>query len=159
VLPFAASVIVATVVVVTELVLIAKVPLDAPAAIVTDAGTVTAALLLVSVTTSPFEPALPSRCAVPVVLVPPVSVVEAAVGAARTAGVIVSVADLLVPLEVAVIVAVVVLFTPKVEIVNVLYVFPLPIVTVGGTAAKELLLDDVKVTPDGPALPFRLATP
>jgi hypothetical protein len=91
----------------TPVVLIAKVAVVLPAATLTDAGTVAAALPLVSDTAVPPVPAGPLKVTVPVDPVPPVKVVGLKVTEDKAAGVTVRVA-VLAPLPLpAVIVAVV----------------------------------------------------
>jgi hypothetical protein len=92
---------VAVVVAVTLLVVTVKVALVAFPATVTEAGTDTEVLLLESVTTAPPAGAAVVSFTVPVLLVPPVTVVgltDAADNAAAAAGLTVNVALLLTPL-------------------------------------------------------------
>ena len=75
-----------------------KVAVVAPAATVTLAGTVAAAVLeLVSVTTAPEGGALPVRVTVPVELTPPKTLVGASVTEVKAAGVTVKVAVCVTP--------------------------------------------------------------
>jgi hypothetical protein len=144
---------VAVVAAVTVLVVIVNVAVVAFAATVTDAGTEADTLLLDSVTTAPPAGAAAVSVTVPVLLVPPVTLV----GLTETAdsfagaGLIVSVAVLLTPLYVAVMVAVVVVATAAVVMVNVAGVCPAATSTVVGTIAAAALLLKLTVTPPVPA--------
>jgi hypothetical protein len=116
----------------------------APAATVTVAWGVAAALVLERVTTSPPVAAGPDKVTVPVVLVPPVTVDWAKVTMLTTGGFTVSVAVLATP-YVAVIVAGVEALTAFVVTWKVPDVWPAATVAVAGTTATPLLLDNVTV--------------
>ena len=94
--------IVAVVTALTGVVLTVNVTEVEPAGTVTEAGTVALVELEDRLTTVPPVPAAPFRVTVPVELVPPVTVVGDSEIELRTAGVIVRVAVLLVPLKVPV---------------------------------------------------------
>ena len=70
-----------------------KVPVDAPAVMVTVAGTEAYALLEPRLTTTPPGPALPFKATVPVELAPPITEAGEIVRLWRLAGVTVRVAD------------------------------------------------------------------
>jgi len=95
-------VIVAVVTALTGVVLTVNVTEVEPAGTVTEAGTVALVELEDRLTTVPPVPAAPFRVTVPVELVPPVTVVGDSETELRTAGVIVRVVVLLVPLKVPV---------------------------------------------------------
>lgn len=94
--------IVAVVTALTGVVLTVNVTEVEPAGTVTEAGTVALVELEDRLTTVPPVPAAPFRVTVPVELVPPVTVVGDSETELRTAGVIVRVVVLLVPLKVPV---------------------------------------------------------
>src|ERR1700691_3204776 len=138
--PLYVAVIVATEVVATPAVLIAKVPLVAPAGTVTLGGTVaTAVLLLASVISAPPVGAGPANVIVPVELPPPKTLFGLN-AREDSRGVTVSVAVCFPPLYVAVIVTAVVVATPVVLIAKVPLVAPAATVTLAGTVATGLLL-------------------
>jgi len=80
------AVMVAFVWVLTALVVTVKVPVVAPDATVTEAGTCAAALFDASVTVMPLVPAAESRVTVPVLAVPPITDVGLSVTLTRLAG-------------------------------------------------------------------------
>ena len=116
-----------------------NVPLVAPAATVTLAGTVArAVLLLVSVTTAPPEGAALASVAVPCEVLPPatvdgLSVIAESVAGGGAAGVTVKVADCVTPPPDTEIVTTVVVVTAVVKMLNPPLVFPAGIVTLLGT--------------------------
>jgi len=117
----------------TPLVVIVKVALVAPAATVTLAGTVAAAVLLLDkVTTAPPDGALPVSVTVPVELFPPTTEVGVRVRVESTGGFTSRVAVLLTP-RVAVTVTEVAVVTTLVVTVNVVDVLPAGTVTLAGT--------------------------
>jgi hypothetical protein len=144
---------------VTVTVLTVKVALVAPAATVTLAGTVAAAvLLLVSVTVAPPEGAAPVSVTVPCELLPPTTVDGLTASDDREACAggfdIVNSALRLTPPAEPLIVADVDVVTVAVLTVNVALVAPAATVTLAGTVARAVLLL-VSVTtapPDGAAL-------
>lgn len=146
------AVIVADVDVVTELVVIGNVAINAPAATVTLAGTVAAALLLVRATVHPPVGATVERRTVPCDAAPAVTVVgltdtvESDVNG--IAGVRVSAALAVAPPYVAVMVAVFDAVTLEVLIAKVALVAPAATVTLAGTVAEMSLL--VRVTTASP---------
>jgi hypothetical protein len=110
-----------------------KVADDAPAATVTEAGTVTPMLLLDNVTARPPVGAGPTNVTVPVAFWPPTTSDGVTVSDAGTVRCTVSTADLVVPFAVAVMVESVSVPTADVATVNVATVCPAAIVTVFGT--------------------------
>jgi len=143
----------------TAVVLTVKLAPLLPAATVTVAGTVAAALLLDKLTTTPPVPALPLRLTVPLEVAPPATVVGLRLNCDNAGGVSVSVAVCETAPSVALMVAEVCLLTPVVMIANVAELLPAPTVTVLGTTAEVLLLDNVTVTPEGPASPVSVTVP
>ena len=129
----------------------------APAAIVTLAGTLTAAMPLEIAITAPPAGAALESVAVPCELAPPVTLdgftATLCKLAAGGGGVTVSAAVRVVPLYVPVRVAAVFADTADVVMVNAALVAPAIIVTVAGTAATALLLleSDTTAPPDGAA--------
>ena len=115
---------VAVVLVATALVVTANVTELAPAPIVTVFGTVTTALLLDSATTKPPGSAFPLRVTVPIEVLPPVTLLGLTATDESVGRVMVSVADWVPPLRLAVIVAVTEALTALVVIVNVPDVLP-----------------------------------
>lgn len=141
---------VAEVTVLTELVPMANVgETDAPAATVTEAGTVAAVLLLVSVTTAPPFAAGPlSVTTFKVVELPPTTDVGDSITAVGVGASTVKVAVTVNPLYAAEIVTGVLVATAKVAIVNTGEIIaPAAIVTEAGTVAIGLLLDSVTIAP------------
>lgn len=118
-MPASVPVIVEVVLVTTAVVVTVNVVEVAPAGTVTVAGTVALVEELVRLTDAPPGPAAPERVAVPVELEPPVTVAGFRLTLLSVAGVMVSVAVLLVPLCVAVIVADVLVDTAVVDTVKV----------------------------------------
>jgi|GEM_PF-1501716 len=140
------TVIVAVVTAETPVVVTVKVPVDEPAATVTLEGTVADAELLETERVEPAAGAGPLRVTVPVEDVPPVTLVGERATDDRSSGVTVRVAVLL-PLRVAVIVAVAVEETAMVVMVKVAVVAPCATVTLEGTVAAALLLLRVTALP------------
>ena len=132
------------------MVVTAKLALVAPAATVTEAGTVAVAVLpLASVTTAPPAGAAVLSVTVPVLPAPPVTVPGLKVSEA-SGGFTTRVDVLVVPLYVAVMVAVVGEVTADVEMLNVACVCPVGTRTDVGTEAAALLLLSATVTPPKP---------
>ena len=152
------AVIVAVVTELTAVVEIVKVPVVAPAATVTDAGTVALAVLELKVITLPDDPAGPLKVTVPVEDEPPETVAGLIVKEENVAGLIVSVAVWLVPLSVPVIVAWVTDDTDVVVTVKVAVVCPAGTETLAGTVAL-LVLDESATTVLEPAGPLRVTVP
>jgi hypothetical protein len=132
-------VIVAVVLTATGAVVMVKVALRAPAAIVTLPGTTAADVLLCSVTVAPPAGAAPFNVAVPVEEAPPVTVCGLLASDNRVAGLIVRVAVFGVP-YVAVITAEEVAATPLVVMEKVAVVAPADTVTLLGVCAIAVLL-------------------
>jgi hypothetical protein len=144
----------------TAVVVIANVAVVAPAATVTLAGTVAEVVLLLDSVTKapPVGAALPS-VTVPVLDVPPATVVGLNVTEVSVGGFTVSVA-VCVPLYVAEMVSAVVLPTALVVIAKVAVVAPAATVTLAGTvAAAVLLLDRVTTAPPVGAALLRVTVP
>ena len=151
---------------VTALVLTVNIALVAPAAIVTLAGTLAAAVLLLdSVTCAPPDGAGPLKVTVPVEEFPPVTlagliVKEVRVGRGGGAGVTVSEADRVAPPKAPEILTVVDAATVLVLTVNIALVAPAATVTLAGTlAAAVLLLDRVTCAPPVGAGPLSVTVP
>jgi hypothetical protein len=145
------AVIVAEVETATGTVWTLNVALLAPDEIVTVEGTVaTEGLLLLSDTESPTLGAAPVSFTVPVELAPPTTVLGASESEFNAGDVTVSVADLIDPPLLAVIVTGVADATGIVETLNVAFVAPAGTVTFEGTTAAEELLD-VRDTTTPPA--------
>jgi hypothetical protein len=120
-------------------VLTVNVPVEAPAATVTVAGTVALELFELRVTEIPPVGATPLRVTVPVEVPPPVTDVGESVTPVSVGGLIVKLAVFEVPLSVPVIVAVTAVDTAVVVVAKVAVVAPAATVTVlGGTALVEL---------------------
>src|SRR5271167_2252662 len=152
--PLKVAEMVADAVLATAVVVTVKVAVVAPAATVTLAGTVAAALLLDKVTDSPPVGAALPKVTVPVDEVPPVTEVGFSVTDDTTGGFTVNTAVLVPPLKVAEMVADAVLATAVVVTVKVAVVAPAATVTLAGTVAAALLLDKVTDSPPvGAALP------
>ncbi len=143
----------------TPTVVTVNVAVVAPAAIVTEAGTVALVLLDVSVTTRPFVGAGPLMVAVPVEDVPPTTDVGETAMLVRVGTVMVRVAVLDVPANVPVIVTEVLVDTAVVVIANVALLDPAATVTVAGRVALVLLELSATTLPPGPAGPVRVAVP
>src|SRR3989442_7610816 len=144
----------------TALVVTVNVTLVAPAGTVTLAGTVAAVLMLDCVTCAPPAGAGPSSVAVPVELLPPVTVVGlSASEERRAAGFTVSVAVRVTPLYTAEMVTGVDAATALVVIVNVVLVAPAGTVTLAGTVAAALLLVDIATCAPAGAGPSSVAVP
>src|SRR3989442_5390164 len=145
----------------TALVVIVNVVLVAPAGTVTLAGTVAAAVLLLDSVTCAPAGAGPSSVAVPVELLPPVTVVGlSASEERRAAGFTVSVAVRVTPLYTAEMVTGVDAATALVVTVNVVLVAPAGTVTLAGTvAAAVLLLVTATCAPPAAARPATDAPP
>lgn len=157
--PLCEAVIVALVLGNTAIVLMVKVADFAPAATVTDAGTVAFVELEAKVTEKPPEGAAPLIVTVPVEVFPPTTDVGESANPVSTGGLIVSDAVRLVVPKDAEIVALVALVTPEVDTVKVVDVAPEGTVTLDGRVALEVLDDRLTATPLGPAGPFRVTVP
>lgn len=157
--PLSVPVIVADVDEETAVVDTVKVAEVAPAATVTLAGTVAAALPDVRVTTDPDDPAGPFRVTVPVDVFPPTTEVGFSVKPERVAALIVSVAVFEAPANVAEIVDEVFELTAVVVTVNVAVELPAGTVTDAGTVALALVEDSVTTDPPVPAFPLRVTVP
>src|SRR5262245_12979101 len=145
---------------VTVLVLTGNVFVVAPAATVTETGTVAAALLLVSVTTAPPTGAALPSVTVPVLLTLPVTAVGFTVTRTKPAGgfsVIVEILDA--PRDVAVMLTCVAAVTVLVVTANVFVVAPAATVTETGTVAAALLLVSVTTAPPGGAALLSVTVP
>ena len=145
----------------TGFVVTLKLPVVAPAATVTLAGTTAAELSLASVITTPPAGAGPLIVTVPVDPVPPWTLVGLKAsevrftGTGRTVNVVVWVAP-----NVPMIVTLVLPLTALVVIAKVAVVLPLATTTVEGVwAAAVLLLDSVTVAPAVGAGPLRVTVP
>jgi hypothetical protein len=138
-----------------------NVAVDAPAATVTLAGTVAAAVLeLDRVTTAPPVAALPVSVTVPVDGLPPVTLVGERVTVVSAAGVTVSTAVLVTPERTAEIVTEVDDATPSVVTVKVAVVAPAATVTFPGTVAAAVLeLESVTTTPPVGAAAVKVTVP
>ena len=95
-----------------------KVAVVEPAGTVTVAGTVTELTLLLSATPNPLDPAAPLRVIVPVEVAPPATVVGLSDIALKTTGLIVSVTPIEVEARLAVILAVALVETGVVAMLN-----------------------------------------
>ncbi len=144
----------------TDVVVIVKAPVVAPAKIETFAGTAARlGLLLDSVTSAPPLGATPPRVTVPVEDAPPVVVAGFSDTDARVSGLTDKVADC-VPLYVPCIETGVTALTALVLTVNEAVVDPAGTVTVGGTVAAEvLLLLRVTTAPPGGAIADKVMVP
>jgi len=156
--PFSVPVIVARVRELTAVVEMGKLAEVAPAGTVTVAWTVALVELDVSVTTV-LGPAGPASVTVPVAGLPPMSDVGVTVTLASPAGVIVSVADCVVPLSVPAIVTGVLVETPVVVIGNVAVLVPAPTTTVAWTVAEVLFDERLTVSPPVGALLLNVTVP
>lgn len=136
-----------------------KVAVVAPAATVTDAGTVAEALFDARVTTWPPAGAGPASLTVPVEGLPPMTAVGARVTVPAPAVVIARVAVLLPPFAAAVIVAEVAEATPVVFTVNVAVLAPAATVTVAGTEAAATLEVRFTTTPPAGAMEAMVTVP
>jgi hypothetical protein len=130
----------------TPLVVMAKVAVVAPAATVTLAGIVAAALLLDKVIRAPPAGAILPKVTVPVDPFPPTTAVGFTVTLESVGGLIVSVA-VFAALKVPVIVTVAAEETPLVVTVNVAVVAPAATVTLAGVVEKALSSDSVTTAP------------
>jgi len=130
-----------------------------PASILTEGGVVACFALLASVTTTPPVSAGPERVAVPVDSVPPVTAIGTTEMDASTGGAIVKVAVAFASPLFAVIVTTFVEDTAVVLTAKVAALWPAATVTVLGTIAQELLLDNVTGYPPGPATPINVIVP
>jgi len=145
---------------VTVLVLTGNVFVVAPAATVTETGTVAAALLLVSVTTAPPTGAALPSVTVPVLLTLPVTAVGFTLTPFKAAAgfsVIVEILDA--PRDVAVMLTCVAAVTVLVVTANVFVVAPAATVTETGTVAAALLLVSVTTAPPGGAALLSVTVP
>jgi len=136
-----------------------KVALICPAGIVTDAGTTTNLLPLLSLTIMPPFGARPLRVAVPTLPAPPMTVFGLKLSDANEIGDIVSVAVSEKPFNEAEIVATVCTVTALAVTVNVADICPAGIVTEDGTTADLLLLMRLMVKPPAFAGPLRVTVP
>jgi hypothetical protein len=143
----------------TAVVVIVKVPVVAPAAMVTLAGTVAEVELLDSVTTRPPVGAAEPMVAVPVLELPPATLVGETVSPVKAGGVIVNVAVAEVLLAVAVIVSVVLVATAVVVTVNVPVVAPAAKVTEVGRDVALLVSERVTTRPPVGATLERVTVP
>ena len=145
----------------TGVVVIVKVALVAPAAIVTLGGTCAAAvLLLCKVTTAPPVGAARVKVTVPVELLPPTTDVGLNVSEDKDAGAVTVSVALWLPPSVPVITDDVLLATALVVTTNVADVLPAATVTEDGTcAAAVLLLCRVTTAPPVGAAPFSVTVP
>ena len=144
----------------TTLVVTVKVPVVAPAATVTVAGTDAAALFDASVTDVPPVGAGPERVTVPVELArPPTTDVGLRATELRVAAVTFSVAVTLVVPVVPVRVTAVLLATPAVVIANVAVVVPAGTTTDAGTVTAALFDASVTVVPPVGALAYSVTVP
>jgi hypothetical protein len=151
--------IVACAVVETAVVVMEKVAEDRPAAKVTEAGTVAAALLEDRLTTLPPVGAMPVRVTVPVEPVPPVTEVGLIVTDESCGGFTVS-AALNDPLKEAPMLTTAVVLTARVVMVKCAEVVPDGMVTEeGGVATTELVVDSVTTAPVNGAGPFSVTVP
>jgi hypothetical protein len=141
------AVIVSVLFVPTAVVETVKVPVVAPAATVTVAGTVADGSLEDKATERPPVGAAPFSVTVPLEDVPPLTVVGFRASFVATGGWTVNAAETGVPLLVAVIFPVVLDPTGVVVTVNVPVVAPAAIVTVAGTVAAELVDARLTVSP------------
>lgn len=160
--PLKAAVIVVEVDAVTTLCVTVKVAVVAPAATVTDVGTVPAAVAeLVNVTTFPLGPAALLRVTVPVIvtLLPPTTVEDERVTPETLAGDSVSVAVLEPEPIAAVIVALELADTAFVATVKVAVVAPAATVTEAGKVALVLLEVSVTTWPPVGAGPVKVTVP
>jgi hypothetical protein len=153
------AVIVALADVATAVVVIVKVAVVAPAATVTEVGSVAFAVLDARETAIPPVGAAPLRVTVPVDGLPPMTVDGESVSPVSTGGFIVSVAVFEVPARVAVIVTEAELETAVVLIGNVAELDPAVTVTLVGSVALVLLEVRLTVIPPVPAGPLRLTVP
>src|SRR5579884_280490 len=125
----------------TLLVLTVNWPVRLPAGMVMLAGVgTTLGLLLVKLTVMLLGAALAAKVTVPVTLLPPTTELELSLTALTPMGVTVSLALLVMPLRVAVILPVVVLLTAEVGILKPTLSEPAGTVTVEGTLAAALVL-------------------
>ena len=136
-----------------------NVPVVLPAAIVTDVWMCAALWLLDNDTVIPPGGAALVRVTVPIEDTPPTTVVGFRVSDTMVGGLIVSWADWVTPLNLAVIVATACAAIPVVLTANVADVFPPAIVIEGGTVAEIRLLDNRMVTPFEGAGPVRVTVP
>jgi len=128
----------------------------APAGIVMLAGTDSAGLESVSVTTAPPAGAAPFKVAVPVTGFPPTTVAGLRLMEERVAGFTLRFADLVLRPSVAVTEPVVVAPTGVVVTTNVAVVAPAAIVTPAGTAAAGFAVESVNGSPPAGAMAFNV---
>ena len=143
----------------TATVLTVNVAVVAPAATVTEAGTVALALLLLKVTTRPPVGAALLTVTVPVEGFPPTTEVGLRTSDEAVGAVIVRFAVADWPFAEAVIVAVALAATGVVETVNVALVPPEATVTEAGTVAETLLLERLTTNPPAAAGLDRVTVP
>ena len=157
--PPPAAEIVAVALVATATDVTVKVAVVAPDGMVTDAGTVAAALFEVNVTTKPFGPAALLIVTVPVEGVPPTTDVGLSVRPVTAGGLTVNVAVLLVAPVVPVIVTEVAAATPTVVAVNVAVLDPAATDTDAGTVVEASLEASVTVIPPVGAFALSVTVP
>src|SRR3990172_9923934 len=156
--PLKLPVMVAEVTAPTALVFTENVAVVSPAATVTLAGTVAAALPLDSATTAPLAGAGPFRVTVPVEDSPPVTLAGLTETAASAGGLIVR-GVFCVPFTLPVMVAEVTAPTALVFTENVAVVSPAATVTLAGSVAAALLLDSATSAPPAGAGPLKVTVP
>jgi hypothetical protein len=136
-----------------------NVAVDAPAATVTEAGTVALVLLDDRLTLSPLEGAGPLRVTVPVELLPPTTEVGEIAMLCSAEGVTASIVVFVTEPKTAVMVAVVVVATDEVVIVKVAVEPPAATFTEVGTVTLVVLDDKLTLVAPGPAGPVRVTVP
>ena len=134
-------------------------PVDCPAGIVTDPGPFNVLELLVTVTTTPPDPAGPFRVRVAVEIFPPITVAGDNVIESNASGLTVNVVVLEVAPNVAVKVTVEAAWTAEVLTTNVAELPPAGTVTELGTVAEERLEESEITVPPVGAGPVRLTVP
>jgi hypothetical protein len=149
--PLSVAWIVAVVLLSTGVVVAVNVPVICPAGMVTDSGTVAAALVLDSETIRPAGPAAPLRVTVPVDEDPPLRLAGFRLTDTRVAGVMVNLAICDALPWVAEMFAIATAATPVVGMLKVPLTCPAATVTLAGTVAAVLLLSRLTMTPLGPA--------
>ena len=157
--PLRLPVMVAVAVAETAVVVTVKVPVVAPAATVTDAGTVALVLLEDKATDVPPLGAGPLKVTVPVEGLPPMTDVGLSLRLNSPGGLMVRVAVWFTPLKLPVIVALVVAETAVVVTVKVPLVEPAATVTDAGTVALVLLDDKATDVPPLGAGPLKVTVP
>ena len=140
-------------------VVVVNVTLLAPAFTVTLAGTDALVLLELKLITAPPLGAGPARVTVPVELTPPLTAAGLNVREASAGGLMVRLADAVLPASLAVMMTVVCATTAEVVAVNVALVMPAETVPLAGTDAAALLLDRVSTTPPAGAGTDKVTAP